>query len=285
MKTKKVLSISEYFTFEKSVAEMKMTLVLFLFFFSFILQLQAQTDLTVAVDFHSKTTDAETIKLFPLLDEQQKIVVIDFFSVTCGPCQTYAPDFQSAYELFGSNNGNVFFIGINYNGDNEEVEEFDSIFGLTFPSVSGLQGGGDIIYEAFNIMSYPTVIVITTDHQIVEQFIWPPSVENIVNTVYAHGGIITGQSEFKPKKNRLKIFPNPVNFTCNLLINSDDYQIINFEIYQLNGNLLYRSENNILLKGGNQVEVPVEILENGIYFVKIFDKNNVSETLKLVVAK
>ena len=44
--------------------------------------LKAQTPLTEAVDFHIKTTEGITIDLFPLLDDENKIVVIDFFSTS-----------------------------------------------------------------------------------------------------------------------------------------------------------------------------------------------------------
>ncbi len=48
----------------------------------FSLGLAAQTTLTEAVDFHVKTIEGEIIDLFPLLDGQNKIVVIDFFTTS-----------------------------------------------------------------------------------------------------------------------------------------------------------------------------------------------------------
>ena len=76
--------------------------------------IMAQTLLTEAEDFHVKTIDGVPIWLFPLLDDEEQIVVIDFFSTTCGPCQDYADDFQRSYEAFGSNTGNVYHMGINW---------------------------------------------------------------------------------------------------------------------------------------------------------------------------
>jgi hypothetical protein len=46
------------------------------------LGVKSQTPLTEAVDFHIKTTEGVTIDLFPLLDVENKIVVIDFFSTS-----------------------------------------------------------------------------------------------------------------------------------------------------------------------------------------------------------
>ena len=61
----------------------------------------SQTLLTEANDFHVKTIEGTPIYLFPILDEENMIVVIDFFSTTCGPCQDFADDFQRSYEDFG----------------------------------------------------------------------------------------------------------------------------------------------------------------------------------------
>jgi len=48
----------------------------------FSLGLAAQTTLTEAVDFNVKTVEGVVIDLFPLLDGQNKIVVIDFFTTS-----------------------------------------------------------------------------------------------------------------------------------------------------------------------------------------------------------
>lgn len=262
---------------------MRKLILLFIFIFSFVL-VHAQTNLTEAVDFSVKTVTGETIKLFPLLDEQNKIVVIDFFSTSCGPCQDYAPDFQNAYELFNSNNGNVFFMGMNYNSDNREVMAFDSIFELTYPSVSGTQGGGNNVYEAYNIVAYPTVIVITPDHQVVEQFIWPPSADNIVNAVYAYGGLLVGNKEVQQEKINFKIFPNPANEQASLSINANSRSVINYNIIDQLGRKIFISEDVLLQQGINKIKLPVSSLQNGIYFVTITGEANLHIVERFVIS-
>jgi len=44
--------------------------------------ISAQTTLTEAVDFLVKDTEGDITELFPLLDEENKIVVIDFFTTS-----------------------------------------------------------------------------------------------------------------------------------------------------------------------------------------------------------
>ena len=235
--------------------------------------LYAQTPLTEAVDFHLKTIEGETIYLYPLLDDD-KIVVIDFFSTTCGPCQDYAPDFQEAYEEFGENQSNVFFMGINWGDDNDGVNEFDSVFGLTYPSVSGTQGGGNNVFNDYQILSYPTVIIITPDHQIVEQYIWPPTSDSIINAVIKAGGMYVGVDERVQTVADAVVYPNPVTEKAFLKINITSAANIQLEIVDLLGNILFSSEKQFVGKGSNKIEIPVSGLINGLYFVRL----NINDT-------
>ncbi|MFK5854516.1 MAG: T9SS type A sorting domain-containing protein [Bacteroidota bacterium] len=236
----------------------------------------AQTTLTDAVDFNVKTVYGVPISLFPLLDDENQIVVIDFFSTTCGPCHDYAPDFQACYEKFGHNEGNVYFLGINWGNDNQGVIEFDSIHGLTFPTSSGSQGGGNIVYGVYEILSYPTVILITPDHTIVEQYIWYPSEENITNAVIAAGGIMVGTEEVLNNNNEINIFPNPVKAKGTIEFELNSSVNVYLTIYNLLGRQVYSEEVMDLQKGINQIVFPVDELDNGLYFVKIeSDKENI----------
>ena len=243
----------------------------------------AQTTLTEAVNFHVKTIYGEPIWLFPLLDDEDKIVVIDFFSTTCGPCQDYAPDFQACYENFGYNEGNVYFMGINWGNDNEGVIEFDSIFGLTFPTASGSQGGGNIVFNDYEILSYPTVIVITPDHTIVEQHIWYPSEENITNAVIAAGGTMVGVNELGFDKTDVKLFPNPVNAMATVEFNLKSASDVYFTIHNLVGKNVYDSEVVRYQKGLTKLTFSTDEFKNGYYILKIVSENQVVATKKFSV--
>ncbi len=248
-------------------------------------QLYAQTNLTEALDFSVKDLDGNVIELFPLLDDENKIVVIDFFSTSCGPCQTYAPHFQQAYEAFGFNEGNVYFLGINWGSDNELVAEFDEEYGITLPTASGTQGGGNAVFELYEILSYPTVIVITPDHQIVEQYIDPPSFENITDAVTAAGGILVNTQENKVVIDQISVYPNPVGTAGYVAFNIRKDAGFLFSIYDLTGQELFRSQAMYLFKGQQKIKLPVENLTNGMYFVQLIIDEKIPETIRFVVAK
>jgi thiol-disulfide isomerase/thioredoxin len=239
----------------------------------------SQTLLTEAVDFHVKTIEGTPIFLFPLLDDDDMIVVIDFFSTTCGPCQDYAPDFQQSYEDFGENTSNVYFMGINWGNDNEGVREFDSVFGLTYPTASGVQGGGNIVFNDYQIQSYPTVIVVKPDHQISNQYVWLPTTENINQAVIDAGGVMVGNKENLDRK--LNVFPNPAGDRVNIEFSDITQDEIYLDIISSGGQIVYQDVAR--LGNNNSISIDIHDFEKGIYFVRVISSEGKMETMRLLV--
>lgn len=150
----------------------------------------AQTSLDTAVNFTVKDTKGITHHLNDYL-EQGKIVVIDFFTITCGPCITYAPLINESYTHFGCNSSNVVFLGINWGGDNAGVQNFGESYGVFYPEVSGTEGNGNHVVADYGVLSYPTVILILPDALIAEKYIWPPTTEHLDSLIVTHGGIMS----------------------------------------------------------------------------------------------
>ncbi len=165
----------------------------FLFLFAIILattafSLKAQCPLTDAVDFTAPTVEGDTVHLFDILDNEGKYVVIDFFFTTCGPCQQAAPHINDAYIYFGCNEGDVIFLAVDTGDTDEECIEFDETYGVEYPTISGVEGGGTQICLDYQIPAYPTVILIAPDHSIVEQDIWPiPNAQAVIDALEPHG--------------------------------------------------------------------------------------------------
>jgi len=253
------------------------TIALFMPYFS-----MSQATIDTAIDFNVKAIDGTTINLFHILDDENKIVVIDFFSVTCGPCQEYAPDFQQSYLDFGENNGNVFHMGINWGATIEQVQNFCETFGITYPTVSGVQGGGNEVYTDYGILSYPTVIIIDPEtHLLVRKKIYPPTVDSLNNAIVKAGGILVGITQNAIKSSNHKIYPIPASEKVNIDINSTQSSSIFIDIYDITGKTIFSKHLN---NNSKNIHTTVDIsgIEKGIYFVKI-NYDNKTFVNKLII--
>ena len=141
---------------------------------------KAQTSLTEAVDFTG--TDCygeEVINLFEILDRGQH-VFIDMFFYSCPPCQEVAPMVVEAYEAFGCNKHDVFFMEVSITDDNDICQWWAERYGVEYPTI-GVDGGGrdikDIYTPAGSGAGFPTLILIAPDRKILLQDINYDSIE------------------------------------------------------------------------------------------------------------
>lgn len=242
--------------------------------------MKAQTTLDTAVNFSVKDIHGYTHKLFPLLDSNN-YVVIDFFTTSCGPCTTYAPEFQQAYMHYGENQNGVYFLGISWGASNTMVHDFDSTYGLTYPSVSGSQGNGNSVITDYNILSYPTVIVIAPDRSIKNQFVYPPDFQTLDSTITAIMGISTAVA---PSIESIKsgIFPNPATTAVTLTQSLTKSASIEIRITSLLGETKIATRPAWAQAGRFQQKINVENLSSGIYFVKVSANGETLSTFKFV---
>ena len=95
-----------------------------------------------------------TINPMSILNEG-KHIYIDFFSTSCGACNTIASEVTNAYEYYGANNGNIFFLGVDYNSSTSACLNFANQHNSNFPIISGEQEGIDI-FNLFEQYGYPS---------------------------------------------------------------------------------------------------------------------------------
>lgn len=241
-----------------------------------------QVPIDTAINFSVKDIDGTNIELFSILDEG-KLVLIDFFSTSCGPCGVYAPDFQASYEDFGENNGNVFFMSICWGDDNDGVAYFDSIHGITHPSVSGSQGGGNLVYNAYQVISTPTVILINPDREIIENFIWEPTQANLNAVITAAGGSMVGVGdEIAMEGDNILIYPNPANGLVNIKTRVTGSALYHIEVYNLLGTRVHRSDPGLFNSGSHTIHADLRYLPGGTYFIRLL-KNGQHQSLSRLI--
>ncbi|MCF8371995.1 MAG: T9SS type A sorting domain-containing protein [Bacteroidales bacterium] len=154
--------------------------------FAICVSLYAQTVLTTAVDFTHTDTDGAQHNLFDYLNNGN-YVVLNFFFTTCGACQNVAPTINQAYINFGCNTGNVVFLGINNGDTNAEVDAFRFTYNMWMPSISGIDGGANMVCFDYNVTMYPTAVLIAPDKTILEQGMDISTMDSIIEN---HGGIL-----------------------------------------------------------------------------------------------
>ena len=251
---------------------MKMKILVFVCCLAF-LNLQAQTSLDTATNFTVKDVNGMTYHLNDIL-LQKKIVVLDFFTTTCGPCITYAPLISESYNHFGCNGENVVFLGINWGGDNAGVRNFGQTYGVEYPEVSGAEGNGNHVVEEYGVGSFPTVIMILPNWYIAEKYIWPPTTEHIDSIIASYGGVLgnclTGVNHVQTGRGRDDriLSVNSVNALDLVSCAVTGGKGSMLDVYSFTG---YRVIEGIKIEEGKTVNFSVQGLGSGCYLIVMRD--------------
>jgi thiol-disulfide isomerase/thioredoxin len=245
----------------------------------------AQTSLDTAVNFNVKDINGVTHQLFDYLDEG-KIVLVDFFTVTCGPCATYTPEISNSFRNFGCNSGNVVVIGINWGSDNAQVIDFGQENGAEYPEVSGTEGNGNHVVSDFGILSYPTVILVKPDKSIPEPYIWPPSTAHLDSILLNHGAVenichTSLESKGSPG-NMIFLRPNPTGSLLNLSWQSN-LSVNRIELFTLQGQRVTDFPDFPANNTMTDFTIDVSGFPKGYYLLKLFSDHQTWITKPLIV--
>lgn len=222
-----------------------------------------------APNFTVTDTHGDTHRLYDYLDSG-KVVVLDFFFTTCVPCQFYSPQVNLAYEKYGCNTAEVFFMAIDYNDTNAEVLAYDQQYNIEYPSISGLNGGGNAVVNQYNISGFPTFYVIDSSRTIVQQ-IDPPTLQ-VFDFRFEQLGIVPAECNLSATKGvatpeSLDIFPNPVagaNLDIRLPAGVGGAGV--YEIFDIAGRPIRSGQiefNNTSVAG-----LPIDDLHPGVFLLK-----------------
>lgn len=195
---------------------------------------------------------------------------------------------QAAYEQFGCNDGNVFFMGIDKGNTNEDVLYFDSVYSVQYPGISGQDGAGNEVHLLYEVISTPSVIVIQPDRAISVKQVWLPTATNIVDSVTNVGGILQScLTNIQDNQNEelLRIRPNPIKDYAFLHLNLEDDKEIEILIFNITGKKVKEFSPSFYPSGKHYLKADFTKQPEGFYFVQVIEKGKVINTKKLILVK
>ncbi len=157
------------------------------FFILFIIFIHHSFAQKAVPDFTVTDIYGHTHKLYSDYLNNGKYVFIDFFSVGCQSCQELSPVLDTVYREFGCNYGDVTFLGIDGYYDNPHVFEFTQDYQMSFPAISGNEGGGNPVFSDYNINYTPYKILIDPTGKIIADYPFESTVKYYRDTLLKEG--------------------------------------------------------------------------------------------------
>ncbi len=239
--------------------------------------------LTTIPNFSLTFTNGTTVHLYQTLSTG-KSVLLDFFFVDCGYCQTYAPIIDQAYVAHGSGSGNIQFWGISDRDANAAINTYKTTYGVTNPC-AGTAGNGDsvttMVEALYSFTGWPTYSVVCPDHTIHWDVNYPPSATGF-DAIFSSCG--TGINDNENATHISYMFPVPAKNNITIDFYADQNSTVKLEIYDLMGKVIF-SENSEVTNNYYKKDVDLTDFAAGTYFVKLFQNNKLQDSQKFVVIK
>lgn len=144
--------VKEYYTFTSNVANIVLT--------SSVIQGEditaAQLKLgDVMYDFTVTTPKGEKYTLSEVLKEK-KVVLLNFWYTTCGPCASEFPYMEEAYKEYQEKGGEIIAVNNHPTDNNNSIQAYKEQYQLSFPMAQAPAAWSN----TFSIQGYPTTFVI-----------------------------------------------------------------------------------------------------------------------------
>ena len=243
----------------------------------------SQTTKNYAVDFVAADINGNTLHLFEILDEG-KFVYINFFRVNCSIDNEHVGQSEAAFNFFGCNGGDVFFIGVNTGNNKSEVADYVNSNNLSYPVISGIDGTTvSTIFEDYDVQATSTFILIAPNDSIVEKNIWPVETSlNIIEILEGYGLAETvctvGIDEFSNNGDHVfNLFPNPATDNIQLNIQLTDFNDVKLNMYNLVGKEILSQK----IDNPNQI-LNIRDFPAGVYFITLLENDQPISTQKII---
>lgn len=223
----------------------------------------------IAPDFTVTDPQNVTYTLYQFTDSG-KYVLIDFFGYWCGTCRTKAAIVNAFYTKYGCNQYEVVVLGIEGDGTNAQLLQFDSLAGLpehSYPAVSGLEGNGDSVHILYGVMAVPTLVAIGPDRKIINEQIYPSTSSFEILTAFPYNSISKHECTMDaiPESNPAKVLvsPNPIRGSLYISI-PEITDEIPFTLCNIFGNIVYQGSMKETVS-----KIDISHLPNGLYLLNL----------------
>ncbi len=221
-------------------------------------------------NFTISDTNGNSYDLYDEL-ENNKTIVLDFFALQCGSCQTGIAYAENIFQTYGSNT--LVFAIETSGGDNFEIQDFIQSNGGTFPGFSF--NDNDTLNSFFEITYTPQYFVICSDKQIksctAEQLIDYVEGCQIANSVYGVNNNPVSAINKISTTNEIEIY-----------FSSNSNNKISFDLYDLLGNKLAQNS-DYYQQGTNKLSISKSGLSKGYYFIRMFEADKYISSKKFTI--
>ncbi|HNQ68572.1 MAG TPA: redoxin domain-containing protein [Bacteroidales bacterium] len=216
----------------------------------------AQYKESPAIDFTLEDTQGNFVNLFEEM-ENDKTVMLFFFSSNCGGCHVEAPKVDSIYRQFGSGQQQLLVWGIaEENSTLEDVIEFIEETEITFPCFP--TGHATDVFELYDVGYTPQIFIIC-DYNVSESISFFEMIENLD---YCFPTELIHEQLLKPQ----------ISINNNRILINSDLNVSEIKIYDISGKVVWDEksvnsnsvESNSLISGN--LYLITFIFENGYHY-------------------
>ncbi len=224
--------------------------------------LQSQIRSKEPVDFTLTSVDGIEVNLFNKLDEN-KTVLLNFFSTTCLNCALDAPIVDSVYEQFGSGTEELLVWGIARAADEvEDIQDFIAETEITYPCFP--TANADDVFSFYEILYTPQIIIIC---------------DYMVSGAIPHNQIVESLNYCFPTKiSTINVYPDIYAMNQEIIVKNTFNDRSTVLIYDITGRQITKS--NI---APNEQHIFKNLKNNNLYIVKILTQSGETLTKKILL--
>ena len=246
--------------------------IIFTFIIAFFISLTLLSQVTIP-DFILVDTKGNQFGLYNELDKG-KTVVLDFFSLQCGSCQTGIAILEDLWQTYDTTNGDVWVWAIeSLGGANIDIDDFIIANGGTFP---GFNLSENPSLSSFFTISYtPLYFIICPDRTIKSASV--DKVSTYVESCLTPSGLVENSTGKSDEISSI-IIGNEISVDFNI----NKYSTVGFEIYDLLGNQVAKKYVNAP-KGKSTISFSKWNLHSGYYFIRMSVDKNFVEAERFII--